>query len=262
MRFHFLICILLAVPSSLQGAVLNTDPRFNNWPRLSTTDTVTRIPVYIETGRYTGAEVRNIREGISLINADLNGCVNFFEFTTPGTPPGDFLWITANLNNGTRPFICMAIGAHAVAQNRLGQKLILVSGAPGGCVGNTREVVKFLANTLGLLNEFQRLDRPITVIPANVDISLQGFNIYSPFQSTLTNVIASPFDYYSVTLYAPAKFQSTTGTGLPVYTNPVDAPTNQNFFIPRLSRLDCLALVARYQCNAAVTTCPDPYATG
>ena len=81
---------------------------------------------------------------------------------------------------------CFSAPGRDLAKNGRGQSLIMFSGA-GGCMDNKRDIMKVLANVLGLRNEFLRPDRDnfILVQPQNfragmnlIDFLIQ-YNIFS-----------------------------------------------------------------------------------
>jgi len=254
-----MLAAILAISVFLGGsraAVFNTDARYGNWLRYST-EPWTRIPVYIEQTRYasdTTGTLANIRTSYQALNNDLRGCIEFYEVTTPAYLGRDFIWVSPAFQNGSNSLTCASFPGRYMAQNQNGQKLNIIPGtAAGQCGSNIRQIMAKFANTLGLRNEYQRPDRPITVDITKLDPSLSQFaSMYAAYSLGSNYIYPTGFDYNSISMI-PATTNAVSGQSMYTVPTGVVPPTPQN----RLSQIDCSGIAQRYQC---AIFCQDPYA--
>ncbi|XP_055354501.1 uncharacterized protein LOC129600123 [Paramacrobiotus metropolitanus] len=230
--------------------------RYGLWPKIFG-DVQTRVPVYIETGRYDATTLANIRRAIDQVNADLNGCVGFFEVYT--TAPGlDFLWISDTFNSGTRALHCNGIPGRSLEQAGRGQKAMITTGGGGAgiCGASQRGIMSALVTSLGLLPEYRRQDRSITVTEANVDAAYTGQGYYTTLQAAQIDTMATPFDFNSITM---VERNTHAASGQVVFsTTPTDQVIGN---LTRLSLGDCNAIRTKYTCPTFFQ-CSNPYTSG
>ncbi|OQV24861.1 hypothetical protein BV898_01447 [Hypsibius exemplaris] len=276
------VVLFYCATASVQGALLSVDTKYQNWVKLFPTDGPVRIPVYIDQANYTTRGdttcVQRIKDAYAAMNRGLNGCIQFFEITSPVNVGRPFLWVSQVTNNNVLSPTCAAVPGRMNQPNNEGQKLIILGGnTPGSCCGTVRDVMRYFANTLGLRNEYQRADRetfiqvPATSRPGAGSTLNPLYTAFDPYQMLPTTVAstfpfgttpAAPFDFNSITMVPNTKYM-TSGTA---YTNPLTTPAtgtfegNINNFpnSDEISGLDCQAIAAKYGCLAQGNTCANP----
>ncbi|XP_055341757.1 uncharacterized protein LOC129590513 [Paramacrobiotus metropolitanus] len=250
----FLLCFSV---NSGYAAILSTnDPRYTLWPVLFNTDPYVRVPVYVEKARYDLQTQLNINASLLALNTDLTGCLQFVQVPSPTNVGRDFIYVSPVSSTGAAQQTCGTVPGHLAGSNPGGQKMYILPGTgPGQCGGSVRQIMGRFANAIGLRNEYQRNDRPITVTTGNIATSLAniGASMYAAYTANVTVYPQNTaYDYNSITQITP---QTNANPGVSMFTNPGGqaSPT-----LNRLSNIDCNAIKWRYNCNSNVV-CADPY---
>ncbi|OQV11680.1 hypothetical protein BV898_14024 [Hypsibius exemplaris] len=253
---------------SVKAAVLSAnDPRYTNWPKLYATDSRTRIPVFIDSANYSTdtACVANIRTALAQMNTDLLGCIEFVEIPTLNTASllgFDFLVISNTLGNGVKSDTCQTVPGRLAAQRANGQRMLIISSstpapaiAGAECCTKIRDIMRYLANVLGLRNEYNRADRPIIGNAANILPALIPYDLYKlyPTQNVTVYPGNTAFDYKSITMVPTDKYATAPGTA--VWSLPAGSTATVGT-LNRLSAIDCSAIAYKYQCSGY---CVNPY---
>ncbi|GAU90382.1 hypothetical protein RvY_02803-2 [Ramazzottius varieornatus] len=228
-------------------SALNRDKSYGRWPS-------SRILYKIGNG-YTPFQRTSIREAMTQIQTDVSNCIRFTEFDTQADKGEDFINIAPS--DVTLPkadqVTCFTAPGRDLTKNGRGQSLVMFSG-PGGCMDNKRDIMKILANVLGLRNEFSRPDRDnfILVQPQNFRAEFRNADLYRKYQPSEVEYQNFQFDYQSITMYSMDRF-AIPGTVAYHLINPGSFIGN----LPRLSKGDCQGLSAHYGCTASF--CSDAY---
>ncbi|XP_055334825.1 embryonic protein UVS.2-like [Paramacrobiotus metropolitanus] len=242
----------------IERAVLSVNSRYGPWTE------PTAIPYRLSTS-YNQQEISQIQAAMAQISTDMGQCIRFVPYNDATDQTKDSLFISPSLNNGSLTQTCFSFPGRLINQATAngvkgGQKLGMVSGTDG-CLGSTREAMKYLAHSLGLRNEYLRTDRDtyITVFPQNIRTDLQGLSLLNIYTQASQVQNVGTFDYNSITMPSTTKY---TTSGMPLYSvAQTGVPLGTVASIGTLSRLsqsDCTALASIYTtCSAA--SCANPY---
>ncbi|GAV06648.1 hypothetical protein RvY_16604 [Ramazzottius varieornatus] len=252
--------VLFAAFAVSNGAVWNNDARYTNWnvaPGLKDRNGLTKIPVFLEDVAYRADPtcLASINKAITAMNADLQGCIMFDLMTTP-TPSSlgkDFVWISTKFNNGTESDTCLSVPGRIAAQNKQGQRLYIKgsTAAKGGhCCATERPVMRFLAHTIGMRNEFNRADRDsyLKVTPENVDPAVAQYGMYTKLAPGQGQNLGR-FDHTSITMAENTENGAGKTTFTPISTT---AKVGNK---PKLSLEDCFHIKNQYGCTTMTLPC-------
>ncbi|XP_055351772.1 uncharacterized protein LOC129598053 [Paramacrobiotus metropolitanus] len=242
-------------------AVRTTNTAYGLWPN-------PQAILYRIGAGFTATDTAGIQAAMAQISADMNNCIRFQPYTNVTNAGTDFIQISQTLSSPTTASVstatCFSFPGRVVRQAGNGQTLLMVGGVDG-CLSSTREIMKYLVNSLGIRNEMNRPDRngAIQVVADNqLKPGLQNLGITTILPAATTTLLTTNFDYKSITMPAVTKYVNTGnlysavgGAALPTTGN--TAPGN----LARLSQGDCLGLRILYPttCTAAVAPCPDNY---
>ncbi|OQV24000.1 hypothetical protein BV898_01959 [Hypsibius exemplaris] len=225
-------------------STLNRDGKFGRW-------TSSRIPYRLDQN-YSPFQKTAIREAMTQIQNDVSNCIRFTEYDSRTDMGEDFMNISPT-ENGVPQTTCSTSPGRDLSRKGRGQAMVMFAGA-GGCMDNKRDIMKVLANSLGLRNEFSRPDRDnhLLIQPQNFRAEYRTLDLYRKYQPSEVEYQNFEFDLQSITMYSMERF-AIPGTVAFHLVNPGLFIGN----LPRLSKGDCQGLAAQYGCSASF--CADAY---